>query len=158
MMKNYLQIMQESLMQKLDILSQIEEKSKEQGIMAAREDVTLEEIDANMDEKSALIDKLTQLDAGFEALFDNIRKELLDNKDAYKEQIRCIQELVSEVMAKSASIEALEARNKAAIEEIFRKRRKELQHRKNVSSAANSYYKTANKLSYVNPQFLDRTK
>lgn len=158
MMNNYLQILQESLVQKLDILSQIEEKSKEQGLMAARPDVTLEEIDANMDEKAALLDKLTKLDAGFEALYDNIRKELLENKDAYKEQIRVIQELVSEVMAKGASIEALEARNKAAIEEIFRSRRKELQHKKNVSNAAHSYYKAANKLTYVNPQFLDQKK
>ena len=64
-----LQILEESLTSKSQILSRIEEKSKEQGIMAANPDVTLEELDANMDEKAALIEKLTKLDNGFEALY-----------------------------------------------------------------------------------------
>lgn len=153
-----LQILQDSLEQKLLVLTAIEKKSKEQSVLVANPDVALEDIDKNMEEKSKLIDKLTKLDGGFEALYDNIRKELLDKKEAYKPQIAKIQEYISKVMEKSASIEAIEARNKAAIEGIFRNRKKELQHKRTVSSVARQYYKSANKLNVIPPQFMDKKK
>ena len=79
-----LQILKESLSQKLLILQAIEAKSKEQAELISKPDVALEDIDHNMDEKSDLINKLTKLDTGFEALYDNIRKELVEHKDQFK--------------------------------------------------------------------------
>jgi len=153
-----LQILKDSLSQKLVILQAIEDKSKEQAELITNPDVSLEAIDQNMDEKSVLIDKLTKLDAGFEALYENIRKELADHKDLFKQEIAGIQELIAKVMEKSASIEALEARNKTAIEGIFANRKKELQHRKTASSVARHYYEATNRLNVINPQFLDKKK
>ena len=153
-----LQILKESLSQKLLILQAIEAKSKEQAELISKPDVAFEDIDRNMNEKSALIDKLTKLDTGFEALYDNIRKELVEHKEQFKEEIAGIQELIAKVMEKSASIEALESRNKTAIEGIFANRKKELQHRKTASSVARHYYETTNKLNVINPQFLDKKK
>jgi len=89
-----LQMLQESLVQKNDILTKIEAKSKAQAELIAKPDVTLEELDRNMDEKSALIARITKLDSGFESLYDNIRKDLLGHKDEYKEQIAQIQKLM----------------------------------------------------------------
>ena len=60
--------------------------------------------------------------------------------------------------ARGASIEAIEARNKAAIEAYFSREKKELQKRKNVSSVARSYYQTAKQMNNVVPQFLDTKK
>lgn len=153
-----LQILKDSLSQKLVILQAIEAKSKEQAELILNPEVTLEDIDRNMDEKSVLIDKLTKLDAGFEALYDNIRKELAEHKALFKEEIAAIQELITKVMERSASIEALEARNKTAIEGIFANRKKELQHRKTASSVARHYYEATNRLNVINPQFLDKKK
>ena len=153
-----LQILQESLKQKYDILCEIEVKSKEQAELILNPDVSLASIDQNMDEKDKLIQKLNRLDSGFEALYENIRKELLLHKDLYKDQIAAVQKMITQVMDKSASIEAIEARNKAAMESIFRNRKKDLQHKKTASTVARQYYKAANKLNYVNPQFLDKKK
>lgn len=153
-----LQILKDSLNQKLVILQAIEAKSKEQAELIIDPDVSLESIDQNMDEKSVLIDKLTKLDAGFEALYENIRKELVEHKDLFKEEIAGIQELISKIMDKSASIEALESRNKTAIESIFANSKRELQHRKTASSVARHYYETTNRLNVINPQFLDKKK
>lgn len=157
-LESLLQILEESLEQKLSILSAIEVKSREQAELVADPDVLLEDLDSNMDEKAELIDKLTKLDIGFEALYDDIRGELLQNKDAYKSQIAQMQDLIAQVMEKSASIEAVEKRNKVAIEGIFRNRKKELQHRKNASSVARHYYNATNKLNVVNPVFMDKKK
>ena len=150
-----LQILQDSLEQKLLVLTAIEQKSKEQSVLVSNPEVALDDIDKNMEEKSELIDKLTR---GFETLYNSIREELQEKKDAYKPQIAKIQDLISKVMEKSASIEVIEARNKTAIEGIFRNRKKDLQHKKNVSTVARQYYQSANRLTVIPPQFLDKKK
>lgn len=153
-----LQIMQDSLEKKIDLLAAIEEKSKEQEVLIKNENFTFQELDENMDAKSNLIEQLTLLDHGFETLYEEIRKELLENKDQYRVQIEEIQNLIVEVTARGASIEAIEARNKTAIEAYFSREKKELQKRKNVSSVARSYYQTAKQMTNVAPQFLDTKK
>ena len=157
-MEALLQILQDSLEKKIDLLGTIEEKSKEQEIIIKKENFTFQEMDENMEEKSKLIEQLSLLDNGFETLYEKIRKELLDNKEQYRIQIEEIQNLIVEVTARGASIEAIEARNKAAIEAYFSKEKKELQKRKNVSSVARSYYQTAKQMNNVVPQFLDTKK
>ena len=156
MINNYLQILQESLTKKYQILLQIEEKSKEQSEIVKTEPFSMQDIDTNMDEKATLIKQLGQLDKGFDTLYENIRKELLTDKDQYKDEIRTIQKLIADIMEKSAAIETQEARNKASIEEKFRIERKDIQNRKSASDAAYHYYKSANKLNFVNPQFMDK--
>lgn len=157
-MEALLQILQDSLEKKIDLLGTIEEKSKEQEIIIKKENFTFQEMDENMEEKSKLIEQLSLLDNGFETLYEKIRKELLENKEQYRIQIEEIQNLIVEVTARGASIEAIEARNKAAIEAYFSREKKELQKRKNVSSVARSYYQTAKQMNNVVPQFLDTKK
>lgn len=157
-MEALLQILQDSLEKKIDLLETIEEKSKEQEIIIKKENFTFQEMDENMEEKSKLIEQLSLLDNGFETLYEKIRKELLENKEQYRIQIEEIQNLIVEVTARGASIEAIEARNKAAIEAYFSREKKELQKRKNVSSVARSYYQTAKQMNNVVPQFLDTKK
>ena len=153
-----LQILKDSLVQKSSLLSEIKAKSEEQAVLVLNPDVLLSDIDKNMEEKEKLIEKLSKLDVGFEALYESIRKELLKDKDSYKSDIAKIQQLISEIMEKSASIEAIEKRNKAAIESVFSIRKKELSHKKNASTVAHQYYKATNRLNIVNPQFLDKKK
>ena len=157
-MEALLQILQDSLEKKIDLLGTIEEKSKEQEMIIKKENFTFQEMDENMEEKSKLIEQLSLLDNGFETLYEKIRKELLENKDQYRIRIEEIQNLIVEVTARGASIEAIEARNKAAIETYFSREKKELQKRKNVSSVARSYYQTAKQMNNVVPQFLDTKK
>ena len=157
-MEALLQILQDSLEKKIDLLRTIEEKSKEQEMIIKKENFTFQEMDENMEEKSKLIEQLSLLDNGFETLYEKIRKELLENKEQYRIQIEEIQNLIVEVTARGASIEAIEARNKAAIEAYFSREKKELQKRKNVSSVARSYYQTAKQMNNVVPQFLDTKK
>ena len=158
MIKNYLHILQESLEKKCMILDQIEEKSKEQSEMIKQDIFSMENIDQNMDEKAMLISQMTQLDNGFDTLYNKIRSEIVKDKNLYKDDILKIQKLISAIMEKSSSIEALEARNKISIEEKFKQERQNLKSKKNVSNIAYNYYKTANKLDFLTPQFLDQKK
>ncbi len=157
-MEALLQILQDSLEKKIDLLAAIEKKSKEQEAIIKKENFTFQEMDENMEEKSKLIEQLSLLDNGFETLYGKLRKELLENKDQYRVQIEEIQNLIVEVTARGASIEAIEARNKVAIELYFSREKKELQKRKNVSNVARSYYQTAKQTQNIMPQFLDTKK
>ena len=158
MINSYIQILQDSLVKKLELLTRIEEKSLEQSNMLKNREVDLTLVDFNMDEKAALIDEVLSLDDGFEALFEKIKAHLVSNKEQYKAEIKVLQGLIEKVTEKNASIQAIEARNKAEMELVFNNQKKGLQGKKNAMSVAKNYYQNMNKVKHVSPQFLDQKK
>lgn len=157
MLKKYLQILDESLDKKIEILTAIEAKSKEQAELIEHE-ASFEDIDANMDAKAELIEQVMKLDEGFDAMYKNIKENLEAQKAECKDQIAGIQEKIKAVMAKSTSIEAIEARNKAAMEKRFAVAHKDNKQRMTSADAVRDYYKVANKLNAITPQFMDQKK
>lgn len=158
MMISYLQILQDSLIKKYELLCKIEEKSLEQSNMLKGQNVDFTQIDVNMDEKAELIEEVLSLDNGFESIYEKIRTQLLPNKEQYKTQIVALQKMIEKVTEKSASIQAIEARNKAQMDIIFSNQKRELQSRRNAMSVARDYYQNMNKVKNVSPQFLDQKK
>ncbi len=158
MIMSYLNILQDSLIKKLDLLEQIEKKSLEQSEMIKGTNVDLELVDVNMDEKAALIDEILKLDNGFESIYEKVREQLLSNKEQFKVQIHNLQGLIAKVTEKSTSIQAIEARNKAQMDIVFATQKKEVQNRRNAMSVARDYYQNMNKVKHVSPQFLDHKK
>ena len=158
MMTSYLQILQDSLIRKYELLCKIEEKSLEQSEMLKGQEVDLAGVDVNMDEKAELISEVLSLDKGFESIYERIRTALLPNKEQCKTQIVTLQRLIEKVTEKSASIQAIEARNKAQMEIVFSNQKRELQSRRNAMSVAKDYYQNMNKVKHVSPQFLDQKK
>lgn len=158
MIQNYLQIMKESLVQKLSLLQQIEEKSKEQAALIKEENVDMSQIDENMDAKGNLIEKIESLDEGFDQTYDRIKEELLANKATYRREILELQKLIGQITDISTSIQAIEARNKAEIEQHFQREKKNLQVKHTSMRAARDYYENMNKVQVVPPQFMDSRK
>ena len=158
MMSNYLQILKESLERKLELLTEIEEKSKEQSMMLRTSDIDVSKIDTNMDEKNELIQEALKLDDGFEHLYEKIKEELVANKEQYRTEIIELKALISKVTEVSASIQVIEARNKAEMDLYFSKQKKGIQYKKNAMSVAKDYYQNMNKVKHVSPQFLDKKK
>lgn len=158
MMDNYLMILEESLLKKLKVLDEIAVYNQEQEKLLKKEKVSLEELDENMNHKDELIQRLTELDEGFETLYERVREQLLVNKDAYKEQILKLQQMISQVTEKSVSIQAQEARNKRLIDDYFKKERSQLRQNRQSSKAAYNYYKNVNNTNVVMPQMMDQKK
>ena len=157
-MTSYLQILQDSLQKKYELLCKIEAKSLEQSEMLKSRSVDLAQVDLNMDEKAELIEQVLSLDNGFESIYEKIRTQLLPNKEQYKEQIVALQKLIEKVTEKSASIQSTEARNKAQMDMFFSNQKREIQGKRNAMSVARDYYQNMNKVKHVSPQFLDRKK
>ena len=158
MITSYLNILQDSLIKKIELLEQIEKKSLEQSEMIKGTNVDLELVDVNMDEKAKLIEEIVKLDNGFESIYEKVREQLLVNKEQYKVQIHNLQGLISKVTEKSTTIQAIEARNKAQMDIVFATQKKEVQNRRNAMSVARDYYQNMNKVKHVSPQFMDHKK
>lgn len=158
MMDNYLEILEDSLKQKSVILDKITEYNGKQEALLKQEKMSLEDFDFYMEQKDELIEQLGRLDDGFETLYERIRQQLQDNKDAHKEQIGRLQRLITQVTEKSVSIQAQEARNKKLVEEYLIREKQQLGQERQTSKAAYDYYKSMSNSGAVMPQFMDQKK
>lgn len=155
MTENYLNVLEESLQKKLQIMAKIQEYSLSQQALFQSEDVELDKYDEYVDCKGELIEQLTALDNGFEALYQRVAEELEGGREKYTEQIKRLQALVTRVTEQSVTIQAQEARNKRLVESYFSKQRKEIKHNRVAAKAAYDYYKSMNNSNHVPPQFMD---
>ncbi len=156
-MDNYLNMLKDSLVKKERNLSSLIALSEKQGVIVREEkDVDWDEFNKVADEKSTLIEEILKLDEGFEMLYEHIKEGLEDNKEKYRDVIIEIKTLVKSVTEKSADLEALERRNKSAIETAFSNTRKEIRQSKLGQKAAADYYNKMNKINTIDPQMLDR--
>ncbi len=158
MIKNYLEIMEDSLKKKLAVLDEIIEYNSGQEKLLRQEKISLDELDANMSQKDELIQKLLKLDEGFETLYERIREQLLGNKTAYKEQIKRLQDLISLVTEKSVTVQAQETRNKKLVESYFAKEKSQIGQGRQASKVAYDYYKSMSNANVVPPQIMDQKK
>ena len=158
MTQNYLTLLEESLQKKLQVMDEIQQYNLKQQEIFQADEVDIDRFDEYVEEKGNLIDKLNSLDNGFESLYAKVAKELEGNRDQYKDQIKRLQELVTQVTETSVTIQAQEARNKKLIEDFFQKTRENIRSGRKSSKAAYDYYKNMSKSSVVLPQFMDRKK
>ncbi len=158
MIENYLRILEESLLKKIAVLDEISSYNKGQAELLKQTSVSFDDLDVNMKYKDELIQKLTELDEGFELLYERVREQLLENKELYKGQIKHLQDLISQITEKSVSIQAQEARNKKMIEDYLAKEKRQLRHGRQASKAAYDYYKSMNNTAVVPPQIMDQKK
>lgn len=152
-----LDMLEESLRKKVEILTKIEEQNeKQRDVLSNSEKVDEAAFDATVDVKQGLIDEINSLDDGFQSLFDRVKEEIGDKKEQYADQIKRMQELIRDITGKSASIEASEHRNKRLAEKYFSIARESMNQSRNSSSAAFNYYQTMNNFKNVPPQFMDK--
>ena len=157
MLSSSMDMLEESLIKKIDIMSKIEEENeKQKEILSDPDNVDEIAFDGTVDKKGELIDKLISLDDGFQTLFDRVKEEVNANKDEFADQIRRMQDLIRDITARSASIEAAEHRNKRLAEKYFDAARRKMNTSKQSSAVAFSYYRTMNNFKEIPPQFLDK--
>jgi len=151
-----LDMLEESLVKKIEVMKNIEEENeKQKTLLKNPNEVDVEAFDKILDDKGELIDQLLKLDDGFQSLFDRVKDEVGDNKEKYKDQIKRMQEYIQEITGMSASIEAAEHRNKKLAEEYFSSAREKMNFSRQTSAAAFNYYQTMNNYRDVPPQFMD---
>lgn len=157
-MENYLSVLEDSLKKKLQILDELTTYTMEQQELLKAEELDYDAFDLLVEKKDPLVQMIMELDEGFETVYNRIKEQLLGHKEQYAVQIRTLQALISELTDKSVKLQAMEQRNKTAVEQQFRKSREKIRLGRQNKQAALNYYKNMNNSNYVPPQFLDDKK
>lgn len=157
-MEMYLDMLQDSLKKKLDILNRIMQYQREESDMLKGENMDMEIFDKSIHNKVVLAESIDSLDDGFEQVYDRIRKEMIGNKEKYAVQIRMMQDMIAEISEKNVLIQAEENRLKLEVDNYAKRESITLRQRRNNGRAALSYYNNMKKLNVTDSQFMDKKK
>ena len=150
--------MKESLVRKKAYLQEILDLTNKQGELAVAQDFDEEAFTAIVDRKDVLISNVNEIDKGFTAVYDRVRKEILEDKELYRDELKSIQELIKQCVDLGIAIESAELRNKAALETAFAKSYRGVKQLKQSKQVVNKYYKSMSN-GMVNDSILyDRKK
>ena len=120
MTETYLDMMETSLIKKIEVMKQIEAQNIRQKEALVTEDGFDEEtFDDAVRTKSGLIDRLTELNEGFAGLYDKVKDDITADKSRYRIQIEHMQDLIRAVTDISNTIEIQETRNKEIADNIY---------------------------------------
>lgn len=154
----YIPIMLQSLKKKNQILDTIIVLNKRQREELEDPALDPDDFDKTVKEKAVQIEALETLDSGFQEVYEKVRDELQENKDAYREDIAQMQDYIRRITEKSAAIQVDEARNKSLMEQKFAAVRRQVKEVRKSQKVVNQYYKNMMKTNVIDPQFTDKKK
>ena len=154
----YIPIMIQSLKKKNQILDVIISLNQQQRYELEDPGLDPDDFDLTVEKKAEQIKELEALDVGFQELFERIREELTGNREAYREEITQMQELIRPLVEKSADIQVQEQRNKDLMTRKFAAVRKQVKEVRQSQKIVNQYYKNMMKTAYIESQFTDNKK
>lgn len=154
----YIQIMIQSLKKKNQILDVIISLNQQQRDELENPALDPDDFDLTVEKKAKQIEELETLDNGFQELFERVQEELNNNREAYREEIAVMQELIRSLTEKSADIQTQEQRNKELMTRKFAAVRKQVKEVRKSQKIVNRYYKNMMKTAYIEPQFTDKKK
>lgn len=158
MEKDYIQMLIDSLDNKIGILEELQSKNNDQTMILSNPNSGPDELDANVDAKSELIDALDKLDEGFEIVFNRVKDILDGNRQQYREQIQIMQDKIRRISDLTADIEAKEHKNRELAVTKFSNVRAQIREVNKSQSAVNTYYQSMSRVNLVDPQFMDKKK
>ena len=154
----YISIMIQSLKKKSAVLDTIMELNIQQKEDLENPALDPDDFDRTVEKKAEQIQQLELLDNGFQELYEKVREELQSNREAYREDIACMQEYIRKLTDKSATIQAQEARNKDLMTQKFASVRKQVKEVRKSQKVVNQYYKSMMKANYMEAHFTDNKK
>lgn len=152
------QILLRSLEKKTQLLDKmIWQNSVQEGILK-EEELDMDAFDEAINTQGVYLEELDRLDQGFEAVYDRVREELLQDKNRYRTEIMRMKELIQQITDKIVTLNAGNMRNKVLAESQFSKKRTSIGSGASKNKVARNYYNNMNNLNYVSPQFYDNKK
>lgn len=156
--QNYIQILEDSLRSKIDLLRRLQALSVEQSEILKDPNALPEAFEENIEKKEQLIQRLSGLDQGFDAFFDKVKDELDANRMKYRDAIARMQDMIREITSLSSGLQVLEKQNSELARSKFSQIRTQTREIRQNRKAVNSYYKNMMKMGTVDPQFMDSKK
>ena len=157
--QEYVNMLEESLVKKIDLLTQLQGLNQEQKDILEDYDSSTDELDDNMDRKSSIIERLDKMDEGFQNLYDKVKPEIESNREAYATQIKNMQKSIRTITDLSSALQVEEARNKELAKHRFSYVRTQIRESRHGQKAVASYYANMmNNTGFEESQFWDKKK
>lgn len=156
--KTYVHILTDTLAKKNSLLEKLIQITVMQEEYITSTPPDIDNFEASLTEKEELIEKINELDEGFERIYGHVKDEIVSNRINYKEDILELQNLIKQVTEKSTNLQALEIKNKKSLEIFFANKKKEIKDFKKSSKTASSYYRNMMNQQLDESYFLDKKK
>ncbi len=151
-------ILKDTIKKKNSLLEDIIVIVKQQELILGKDEVDLDLFDEYIDKKQILIDKLIELDNGFEIIYNRVRDELKNHSTSYSNEIADLQALIRGFSEKSLLIQNIEKTNHSLVVNYFTKRKREVKEFKTSNEMVNNYYKNMTNVFQQESYFLDKKK
>lgn len=145
--KVYLQVLKDSLIEKQNIMNGLIEATEEQSQILKSDfsrEYIADEIMEKVSKKEELLKRLEHNDQGFEKIYQRLRPLLVNQKEAYHSEIVLLQEMIKKITDDSIKLEAMERKNKEAIDLFLKKERERMKNFKLVRENSKQYYQHMN--------------
>lgn len=156
--RNYVLALRDSLEKKIGVLDEIFRISTYQSALLQKSPLDYAKFDHYVKDKDICIEKLEKLDEGFETIYERVGEALKTNPSAYATEITQMKELIRQITDKSVEVQALEERNRKAMEQAILTERKELGKGKRSVSVAQKYYRSMSNLDVNSSRYMDQKK
>lgn len=154
----YLSLLEKSLEKKAVYLEELIELTGEQETLIAAGELEGERFNSIYDRKTELIEKIDELDRGFEQIYQRVKDELASNTGSYRSKIEELKELITDVTDRGVRLQVMERRNRDKIENYLRDKRDSIRNFKVNSKTASKYYSSFNKMGKDSSYFFDEKK
>ena len=153
----YVSVLHDSLRDKCGVLQEILEITQEQEQVLSQEEMDFDEFDELMKDKESLIQKIQELDQGFQNVYDKIGNSLKDHSQQFKGQIVDMQAYIRKATDCGVKIQVLEHSNKEKFAAALVKKRGEIRTFNKSNKTAVSYSKNmANQHQAWQSYFMDK--
>lgn len=156
--ENYILILKDSLKKKKKILDELLTLNERQKDAVSGINFDSEEFEAVVEEKDQYIERIEELDRGFQKVYEHVKVELSSNREKYKKEIEELKQLISDVTERSMEVQISEKRNEKLVYTKIADERKKIHQSRTASRVASDYYKSMSKVNVIDPQFLDKKK
>lgn len=152
----YLRMMIDVLGRKKKVLEEIRNVTEEQTKILENPEPDSNAFNATIDKKNGLIDKINEMDEGFQTLYNRIGEQIREEGREHAELIGRLRSSVSEVTDLGVEITVLEHKNKTTLESRTNEMRRGKKNFKVSKQTADRYYRNMTGLNVDSPVFMDQ--
>lgn len=156
--QTYIELLTEISKKKIDVLTVLKKLTERQESVITAQEFNEDEFLELVSLKEEQLKALSELDDGFEQLYDSVREELTANRNAYASQINELKEQITAITDLSVNLQTLEKRNKARLETALSSKRRKIKSAQISVRTATSYYKAMTQQLENQSFFYDKKK
>lgn len=155
----YVLLLRDSLKKKKEILGYLLACTKKQHEILTKNPVDYDAFEQLLKDKETKIHELTQIDEGFDLVFEKVKVEVNVNKEKYKDIIIQMQKDIRDCGTLGLEVQTLEGKNSEQFKLYLVKEKSQIKESQKSSQMVTSYYQSmAGKPGAQEAVFFNKTK